>query len=260
MAETKVNENEAAKAAKPVKPAQTKGPNPRLTGKLCENMTYAAREAFKRLRTNVMMALSEEESDHCQVIGITSAHPSEGKSTVSINLAYSLAELGKSVILVDGDMRRPSLHSKLGVRQEPGLSELLTKEDQVRAAVIPYKNSEGNVTFNMIPAGLIPNNPSELLNSKRFATLIKMLSSACDYVILDLPPVNTVVDAVNASKLTDGMIVVVRENNCPRSILNDCMEQLKYAKANILGIVVNGSVEGAGKRYQYGNQPYRYGK
>ena len=112
----------------------------------------------------------------------------------------------------------------------------------------------------MITAGSIPGNPSELLNSKRFETLIKILSQACDYIILDLPPVDAVVDAINASKLTDGMIVVVRENNCPRYLLNDCMEQLKYAKANVLGFVVNGSVEGSGKRYQYGNQPYRYGK
>lgn len=245
---------------KTVKPAQAKGPNSRLTGKLCEHMTYAAREAFKRLRTNILMALPEAENNHCQVIGITSAQPSEGKSTVSVNLAYSLAELGKSVILVDGDMRRPSLHDKLGLRLEPGLSELLTREDQVGVAVVPYKNSEGTITFNLIPAGSIPGNPSELLNSKRFETLIKILSNACDYIILDLPPVNAVVDAVNASKLTDGMLVVVRENNCPRYILDDCMEQLNYAKTNILGFVVNGSVEGASKRYQYGNRPYRYGK
>lgn len=254
MAETKMHERENAKAVR------AKGPNPRLTGKLCEHMTYAAREAFKRLRTNIVMAFPEEEGKRCQVIGITSAQPSEGKSTVSVNLAYSLAELGKSVLLVDGDMRRPSLHDKLGLRMEPGLSDLLTNEDQIGAVVVPYKSSEGSVTFNMIPAGAIPNNPSELLNSKRFETLMKMLSSACDYIILDLPPVDAVVDAVNASQLTDGMIVVVRENNCPRYLLDDCVEQLKYAKANVLGFVVNGSVEGSGKRYHYGNQPYRYGK
>ncbi len=254
MPETKMHERETAQAA------QAKAANLRLTGKLCEHMTYAAREAFKRLRTNVMMALPEEEGNRCKVIGITSAQPSEGKSTVAVNLAYSLAQLGKSVILVDGDMRCPSLHDKLGIRLEPGLSDLLTKEDKVGTVVVPYKSNEGNTMFNIITAGEIPGNPSELLNSKRFVTLMKMLSSACEYVILDLPPIDAVVDAVNASKLTDGMIVVVRENNCPRSILADCMEQLKYAKANVLGFVVNGSVEGASKRYQYSNRYYQYGK
>lgn len=254
MPDTKMSEHET------VKTAQRKAANPRLTGKLCEHMTYAAREAFKRLRTNVLMALPEENGKRCQVIGITSAQVAEGKSTVAVNLAYSLAQLGKSVILVDGDMRCPSLHDKLGIRVAPGLSELLTKEDQVGNVVIPYKNSEGSTVFNIITAGTLPNNPSELLNSKRFDTLMKMLSSACDYVVLDLPPIDAVVDAVNASKLTDGMIVVVRENNCPRSILADCMEQLKYARANVLGFVVNGSVEGSGKRYQYSNRYYQYGK
>ena len=254
MADTKIPKQETAKVPR------AKGANPRLTGKLCEHMTYAAREAFKRLRTNVVMSLPEEAGKRCRVIGITSAQPTEGKSTVAINLAYSLAELGKSVILVDGDMRRPSLHDKLGFRLEPGLGDLLTREDQVSAAVVSYKSSEDQTAFNMIPAGTIPANPSELINSKRFETLMKMLSSACDYIILDLPPVNAVIDAVNASKLTDGMIVVVRENNCPKYVLEDCMEQLQYAKANVLGFVVNGSVGGSSKRYQYGNQPYRYGK
>lgn len=232
------------------KPARAKGAQKRNGEKLCENMTFAAREAFKRLRTNLQMGLSGEEKK-CQVIGITSAQPSEGKSTVSINLAYSLAELGKSVLLIDGDMRRPSLHTKLGIRQSPGLSDLLTDEDNVGQAVARYKCGEEKTAFDVITSGGIPTNPSELLNSKRFGTLIQVLSSACDYIIIDLPPIDAVVDAVNASKVTDGMIVVLRENNCPRTMLMDCMEQLTYAKANILGFVVNGSLEGASKSYQY---------
>ncbi len=232
----------------------------RSADKICENMTYAAREAFKRLRTNVLMAFSEEQAGKCRVIGITSAQPSEGKSTVSVNLAYSLAELGKSVLLIDGDMRRPSLHDKLSFRQTPGLSELLTKEDNVGSAVVRYENTVDNVSFNVITGGSIPGNPSELLNSKRFNALIQALSSAYDFVIMDLPPINAVIDAVNASQLTDGMIVVLREGNCPRAVLADCMDQLAYARANVLGFVVNGSTEGAGRRYQYGQRAYRYGK
>lgn len=254
MAETKEHKTTKAETARP------KSSKNRSADKICENMTYAAREAFKRLRTNVLNSFPEEETKKCRFIGITSAQPSEGKSTVSINLAYSLAELGKSILLIDGDMRRPSLHDKLGVSQSPGLSDLLTKEDNVGSVVVRYKSTAGDISFNVITGGVLPGNPSELLNSTRFETLIKVLSSACDYIIMDLPPINAVVDAVNASKLTDGMIIVLRENNCPRHILADCMEQLSYAKANILGFVVNGSMEGAGKRYQYGQRAYRYGK
>lgn len=227
--------------------------------KICENMTYSAREAFKRLRTNLLMAFPEEDAVKCRVIGITSAQPSEGKSTVSVNLAYSLAELGKSVLLLDGDMRRPSLHDKMGFRQSPGLSELLTKENNVGKAVVRYRSTVDNVSFDVITGGVIPGNPSELMNSKRLDTLVQALSSACDFIIMDLPPINAVIDAVNASRLTDGMIVVLREANCPWHLLADCMDQLAYAKANVLGFVVNGSTEGAGKRYKYGQYAYQYG-
>lgn len=254
-----MDENKELKMPK-TESVRKKESNSRITGKLCENMTYAAREAFKRLRTNVLLAFPEEGEKKCHVIGITSAQPSEGKSTVAIDLAYSLAELKKSVLLIDGDMRRPSLHDKLGYRVSPGLSELLTNEDNVGATVVHYKSATDGTAFDMITGGSIPGNPAELLNSKRFDALIQVLSSACDFIIVDLPPINAVVDAVNVARCTDGMIVVVRENNCPRYILQDCMDQLKYAKANVLGFVVNGSVEGSGKHYQYGKQAYRYGK
>lgn len=254
MAETKERNSISGETVRP------KSVKSRSGEKICENMTYAAREAFKRLRTNMLNSFPEESTKKCRVIGITSAQPSEGKSMVSINLAYSLAELGKSILLIDGDMRRPSLHDKLGLSQSPGLSDLLTKEDNIGPAVSSYKSASGTVSFNVITCGALPGNPSELLNSARFDTLIQVLSSACDYIIMDLPPINAVVDAVNASKLTDGMIVVLRENNCPRHILTDCMEQLSYAKANVLGFVVNGSLEGTGSRYQYGQRAYRYGK
>ena len=84
-----------------------------------------------------------------------------------------------------------------------------------------------------------------------------MLQEVYDVVILDLPPVNAVIDATVVSKLTDGLVLVIRESHCPRFVLQDCIEQLQYAKANILGFVMNGSVNGAGKRYQYG-KAYRY--
>ena len=81
--------------------------------------------------------------------------------------------------------------------------------------------------------------------------LLKALKSVYDYIVIDLPPVGAVIDAVAVSKQTDGMLVVIRENNCPRRVLTDCVDQLKFANINILGFVMNGALEGAGKRYQY---------
>lgn len=241
-------------------PAESDLDNPVQKGKLCEYMTYSAREAFKRLRTNVLISLGEKSEDSSKVIGVTSAQPAEGKSTVGINMAYSLAELGKTVILLDCDLRRPTVHAKLGVRQVPGLTEVLSGEEVLSKALRCYKNTCGDNAFDVLTAGSISLHPSEELSSGRFIQLLKTIRDIYDVVILDLPPVNAVIDATVVSKLTDGLVLVIRENNCPRFVLEDCMEQLRYAKANILGFVMNGSVNGSGKRYQYGKASrYDYG-
>lgn len=231
--------------------------DPRKNARICEHMTYSAREAFKRLRTNVLISLGEKEEKSTLTIGITSAQPSEGKSTVAINLAYSLAEQGKSVILLDCDLRRPSIHTNIGIPQTPGMTEVLSGNENLSNVVIRYKSSTSNTFFDLIVAGELPENPSEILGSRNFLHLLEVVGNAYDVVILDLPPVNAVIDAAVVAKLTDGLLLVIRENHCPRFVLQDCMEQLQYAKANILGFVMNGSVNGAGKRYKYGNA-YRY--
>lgn len=227
------------------------------TARACEYLTYSGREAFKRLRTNVLIALGESEKK-CRIIGVTSAQPSEGKSTVPVNLAYSLAELGESVLVIDGDMRRPAVHDIVGASQIPGVSDILTGKSGLNEAVVRYKSTADSTAFDLIPGGEIPDHPAELLNSSRFGKVLEVVSTVFDYVIVDLPPVNAVIDAVNVSKYVDGLVVVLREDHCPRYVLNECVEQLRYAKANILGFVMNGCIEGAGKhyQYQYKNQPY----
>lgn len=228
----------------------------RKAGKVCEFMPYGGREAFKRLRTNIQLAFPED-SDGCKVIGVTSAQVSEGKSTVAIDLAYSLAELGNKVLLIDSDMRRPSIHDKLAIDDVPGLSEVLSGTHELKELVKVYQSSTDETKFGILPSGTIPENPSELLNSRKFKAMIRNLSADWDYVVIDLPPVNAVVDAVNVAGCTDGMIVVVREGHCPKYVLNDCVEQLRYARATILGFVMNGCVEGS-KRYNYRNGYYKY--
>ena len=226
--------------------------------KICEYMTYSAREAFKRMRTNVLISLGEQSKKSNNIIGVTSAQPSEGKSTVSVNLAYSLAELGKSVILLDCDLRRPTIHTKMGLQQTIGITEVLSGAENLSNAPVRYKNSAGSVFFDVIVAGKRLDNPSEMLSSQNFRQVLDMVGKLYDVVILDLPPVNAVIDAAVVAQLTDGLVLVIRENHCPRFVLKDCMEQLQYVKANILGFVMNGSVNGSGKRYQYG-KAYKYG-
>ena len=225
---------------------------------VCEDLSFAAKEAFKRLRTNTIMSFPQEDTS-CHAIGITSVQPEDGKSTVAINLAFSIAELGKKVLLLDADMRRASIHVKAGIERSPGLSELLSNENPFGATVKKYTSRNGDVVFDIVPGGETAKNPSELLNSKRMSSLMEKLTSTYDYIVIDLPPIGAVVDAVSVFSELDGMLVVVRENACPRNLLVDCMSQLEYANVNVLGFVVNGALEGSGKRYQYGKYGKYYG-
>ena len=177
---------------------------------------------------------------------------------MSVNLAYSLAELGKTVLLIDCDMRRPAIHDIVGVSLTPGLSEVLEGRTALNDTVVRYNSSADKTFFDLIPGGTIPEDPVEKLNSGRFQKLLEAAANAFDYVVVDLPPVNAVVDAVNVSKFVDGMMVVLREGHCPRYVLEECMDQLRYANAHVLGFVMNGCVEGASKHYQYGSR-YGYG-
>lgn len=223
---------------------------------LCENLSFAAKEAFKRLRTNLVMSFPQEDTS-CHLIGVTSAQPSDGKSTIAINLAYTLSELGKKTLLIDADMRRSSIHEKAGVEKSPGLSNLMGSVNSISSAMRTYQSSNSHTSFNIIPGGDPVQNPSELLNSKRMTTLLQTLSTTYDYIVIDLPPIGAVADAVSIAREIDGMLVVIRENTCPRSLLADCMQQLNYAGANVLGFVVNGALEGSGKKYQY-DKKYGY--
>lgn len=226
-------------------------PKKRNAPMVCEYLPYSGREAFKRLRTNVMISMTEQPEKKCRVLGVTSSQPSEGKSAVAANLAYAFAELNASVLLIDADMRKPSIHEKLGAQMVPGLSDVLTGKENLNGVIVCYGSTKDNTKFDLLTSGAESDHPIELLTSRRFRSLLEVVSKAYDYVIVDLPPVGPVSDAVTVAKNMDGIVMVVRENICPRSVLVECVEQLRYAKANIVGFVMNGCVEGSGKRNQY---------
>ncbi len=217
---------------------------------LCENLTFAGKEAYKRLRTNLQFCFAD--SENCGVVGITSSHPAEGKSITAINLAYSLAQLNKRVLLIDADMRRASIDAKLNMDPKPGLSNLLTDTNSASGAVREYIPSDESIGFDVLLSGDVPPNPSELLNSPRMSRLLEMLRTKYDYVVIDLPPVGAVSDAQTISKLVDGMLIVIRENHTSSYILNECITQLNLTNSKIFGFVLNGSLAGASKTSSYG--------
>ena len=218
---------------------------------VAEKVSFAAAEAYKLLRTKLQFSFADEND--CHVIGVSSALCGEGKSTSAVNLAYALAQLDKRVLLVECDLRRPSLSSKLGVEKVPGLSNYLTRLVSLQETIQYYRVDE-NSGFSVIASGRVPPNPIELLSSARMAKAITTLKDAFDYIILDLPPVMEVSDALVASNLVDGVLLVVRQNYCNRVALADTVRQFEFVNARILGVVVNCTTEETGA---YGKKYYK---
>ena len=212
-------------------------------GTIGPELDFAAAEAYKRLRTNLLFSFSGDES--CHVIGVTSSLRGEGKSTTSMNLAFSLAEANRKVLLIDADMRLPQVHAILGLRQSPGLSNVLVGENNGSNLIQP---SGIHQDLHVITAGDISPNPTELLGSRRLVGMLDSLKPRYDFIVIDLPPVDAVADALIVSKLTSGMVIVVRENYVEKNVLDNTVRQLRYHRANILGFVENYAEE-SGSHY-----------
>ncbi len=226
---------------------------------LHRNLEFTATEQYKLIRTNLDFTLPEGEK--CPVIGVTSAMRGEGKSTTAINLSYVLAERGSRVLLIDGDLRIPSIAKKMDIPSTPGLTDVLMNKGV--QLLNDFKTSVLNNWFIM-PSGEIPPNPSELLSSKRMEAALRSLREHFDYIIIDLPPVNIVSDAVAISNYITGMIVVVRQEYTEKKELEHCFRQLRLSNVKVLGCVMNGTQTGGGsyskyKKYKY-YKYYRYSK
>ena len=219
---------------------------------LHKNLEFTATEQYKLIRANLDFTLSEDEK--CPVIGVTSAMRGEGKSTTAVNLSYVFAEKGSKVLLIDADLRIPSIAKKLEIENTPGLADLL----RGKGAEITDIKSYLLENWFILPSGDIPPNPSELLGSTRMENLLNKLRENFDYIIIDLPPVNIVSDAVSISSLISGMIVVVREDYTEKKELERCFRQLKLSNANILGCIMNNADSGSGSYGKY--KKYKYYK
>ena len=214
------------------------------------NVSFAASEAYKLLRTKLQFSFADDND--CRVIGMSSALSGEGKSLTTINLAYTLSQLNKKVILIDCDMRRPTLAEKLNIMRAPGLSSFLTGQCKLEELLQVCNLKGDEKAFHVITAGLNPPNPVELLSSARMEAALATLRKHYDYVVLDLPPVGEVTDAMAVAKKTDGMLLVVRQNYCDRIVLADAVQQFAFIDSKILGVVMNCTVENSrtyGKSY-----------
>ena len=174
-------------------------------------------------------------SSRVKVLLVTSGMPAEGKSTVSVNLAMTLAALRNSVLLIDADMRRPRAHEHAGIDGSVGLTSVLLDEVGFEVA----KHRVADTTLDILPAGTIPPNPAELLTSARMAQLLDFAAAEYDYVVIDSPPTLSVADANLLATQTDGVILVVDATKTGRAALAKSIKSLESGGARILGTVLN---------------------
>lgn len=200
---------------------------------LCDKLPYRAAEAYKMLRTSLFNAYRSSEG--CTVIGVSSPTHCDGKSTLTINLAYTFAQADKSVLLIDANMRNPAIAKKLKLSTNKGLAEVL------EGAAASIKLSGHHDKWHVLTSGTSNEYSSELLGSDTMGNLIAKLRTKYDVIIVDLPPVNEVADALAASAWIDGMILTVRQNRSNKKELDTAMNHMTYSKAPLMGFAITGT-------------------
>lgn len=227
--------------------SETMQPNPEFVTYLDPNSL--ASEAFKTLRTNISL---KDFDSNIKVINVISSTAGESKSTTSINLAYVYSQLNKKVLLIDLDLRKPSLHQKLKLKNSLGVVDVATYHCKFSDAKIRYSNN-----FDVLLTGSETPYASELIQSDSFKTFIEACRNSYDIVIIDCPPINLVTDGMIVSTYTDGTILCVSSGKVDRKELQHAKDQLDQFNVNILGIVMT-RVPVEKKSYGYGGYGYGY--
>lgn len=219
-----------------------------------QKLAFSVEEAYKSLRTNLFFCGREKK-----VIAITSCTPNEGKSTVSLNLALSLCEDHKKVILVDADLRNSTLLGKIHLNSEKdGLAYYLSGMTSYDELICTTDHEN----MDMILTGGFPPNPAELLGESSFQKLLERLREEYDYVIVDTPPIGNVIDSAIIAESCDGLVMVIESNAISYRFAQRVKEQLEKTACPILGVILNKvepEAQGFGKYGAYGKYG-RYGR
>lgn len=189
-------------------------------------------EQFRTIRTNIQFSVVDED---IRSIMVTSSGPGEGKSTTAANLAVVFAQQGKRVLLVDADLRKPTVHYTFGLANSSGLSSVLTRQSELAEAV----NTTDVEHLHVLTSGPIPPNPAELLSSRAMSHFFENVKEEYDMIIFDTPPVNAVTDGQILAHQCDGTLLVVSSGRTEIDTVTKAKELLIAAKARILGVVLN---------------------
>lgn len=194
----------------------------------------AAAEAYRTLRTNILFSSLDRP---LHTILATSSAPNEGKSTTLANLAVTMAEAEQRVLLVDCDLRRPSLHMIFGLPNEHGLTSALLEQSESALPIQPTSVSG----LSLLTSGPLPPRPADLLGSRRMGALIERLRREADIVLFDTPPVVAVTDAAVLAPRVDGVLLVLHAGQTRRDRAREARQILEKVKANVIGVVLNGA-------------------
>lgn len=200
-------------------------------------------EAYRTLRTNIQYSSFDKQ---IRTIVVTSAEAAEGKSTVSGNLALTFSQNEKRVILIDCDLRKPSVHKNFKISNLSGLSEVLIGKEKLEDVI-----QKRNENLDILTSGKIPPNPSEMLSSSTMTKLIEKLKETYDMIILDSAPLQAVTDAQVLSTKVDGTIIVVRAQRTNREAVIDAKKLLDKVGAHVIGTVLHAVENTRGKYYYY---------
>lgn len=211
----------------------------------------ALAEAFRSLRTSVLLSTADRPP---RTLLVSSSQPSEGKTTISINLAISLSQLGQRVLLIDGDMRRPSIRKAFQMEDSLGLVSYLTGQQDWRAAVL----TTGLANLDALVCGPVPPNPAELLSSERMRTLLTEAKQEYHFIVMDSPPLLNVADSRILATLVEGLVLVVKGGATPRELAQRAQAYARNVGANVIGVVLNNLDVRADDNYYYRYYHYDY--
>lgn len=218
-----------------------------------KNIPFSVTESYKSIRTNILFSLGTSDKN---IIAVSSANPSEGKSTASANIAIAFAQTSSRVLLIDADMRKPVQHKSFHLSNTKGLSTLIVNMSTFEESI--KKTSVDNL--DVLTSGPMPPNPSELLASAQYIEMLNKLSKVYDYIIVDTPPINVVSDAMIMSGSVSGILMVLKYGSTTYGDVTEAMKQFELANANLLGFVLN-DIESGGRgsyyRYSY-KYSYKY--
>lgn len=222
---------------------------PRLT----QDSSFAIKEAYNSIRTKLIFTGKGEK---CPVFAVTSSLASDGKSTVAVSLAVSIAMAEQRILLIDADMRKASVHRYFGIECRNGLSEVLaglTDEINIRTTDVEH--------LSILTSGQIPPNPAELLGSKQLDVVLDYARQYFDYIIIDTPPVNIVTDSTVIADRITGYLMVVQSGKNHMQDVSDAVQQIEEMNGNIVGLILNDPENTTTAHYSYRyNKYYRYSR